>query len=101
MRARPEPIEPPARQQGGSGVKRPGSRRAGGPRGAAKSTGSSEDADLETMQEALTDFSIDELREFLEADLADVPVDPEFKERLREKLWALVQERARPGPDGG
>lgn len=47
------------------------------------------------MQEALTDFSIDELREFLEADLADVPVDPEFKERLRERLWALVQERAR------
>ena len=43
----------------------------------------------------LTDFSIDELREFLEADLVDVKVDPEFKERLRKQLWDLVQERAR------
>jgi len=53
------------------------------------------------MEDALTDFSIDELREFLEADLVDVPVDPEFKERLRERLWALVQERAGRRPDRG
>ena len=33
----------------------------------------------------------DELREFLEADLLGVQADPEFKERLREKLWALVR----------
>ena len=44
-------------------------------------------------EDILTDFSIDELREFLEADLVDVPVDPEFKERLRERLWELVQSR--------
>jgi hypothetical protein len=43
----------------------------------------------------LTDFSIDELREFLEADLVNVQVDPEFKERLRKQLWDLVQERMR------
>ena len=49
------------------------------------------------MEDILTDFSIDELREFLEADLVDVKVDPEFKERLRKQLWDLVQEqRARP-----
>ncbi len=48
----------------------------------------------------LSDFSIDELREFLEADLVDVKVDPEFKERLRKELWDLVQERAR-GQRGG
>jgi hypothetical protein len=47
--------------------------------------------------DVLTDFSIDELREFLEADLVDVKVDPEFKERLRKQLWDLVQDRAR-GP---
>lgn len=47
--------------------------------------------------DVLTDFSIDELREFLEADLVNVKVDPEFKERLRKQLWDLVQERAR-GP---
>ena len=47
--------------------------------------------------DVLTDFSIDELREFLEADLVNVEVDPEFKERLRKQLWDLVQDRAR-GP---
>jgi hypothetical protein len=46
------------------------------------------------VEEALADFSIDELREFLEADLVDVPVDPEFKERLRERLWDLVRANA-------
>ena len=51
------------------------------------------------MEDILTDFSIDELREFLEADLVDVKVDPEFKERLRQQLWDLVQDRAR-GPRG-
>ena len=55
---------------------------------------------LKMMEDILTDFSIDELREFLEADLVDVKVDPEFKERLRKQLWDLVQEHAR-GPRGG
>ena len=53
----------------------------------------------EMVEEALQDFSIDELREFLEADLLDVPVDPEFKERLRERLWDLV--RANAPREGG
>jgi len=53
------------------------------------------------MEDILTDdFSIDELREFLEADLVDVKVDPEFKERLRRQLWDLLQDRARR-PRGG
>ena len=47
------------------------------------------------MEDILTDFSIDELREFLEVDLVEVEVDPEFKERLRQRLWILVQERSR------
>ena len=55
---------------------------------------------LKMMEDILSDFSIDELREFLEADLVDVKVDPEFKERLRQQLWELVQENAR-GPRGG
>lgn len=49
---------------------------------------------FEMMDDVLTDFSVDELREFLEADLIDVPVDPEFKERLRRQLWDLVESRA-------
>jgi len=54
--------------------------------------------DLEALamtEELLTEFSLDELREFLEADLVEVPVDPEFKERLRRQLWAMVESRAR------
>jgi hypothetical protein len=39
------------------------------------------------------EFTVEELREFLEGDYLDVPVDPEFKERLRRKLWELVRER--------
>jgi hypothetical protein len=50
---------------------------------------------LKMMEDILTDFSIDELREFLEADLVDVKVDPEFKERLRKQLWDLVQDQVR------
>jgi hypothetical protein len=39
-------------------------------------------------------FTMDELREFLEADLIDVRADPEFKERLRRRLWDLVLARS-------
>ena len=52
------------------------------------------------MEDILSDFSIDELREFLEADLVNVEVDPEFKERLRRQLWDIVQDHAR-GPQRG
>jgi len=41
------------------------------------------------------DFTMDELREFLEADHLEVRPDPEFKEQLRKKLWDLVQSRFR------
>ena len=37
----------------------------------------------------------EELQEFLSADLTGVSADPEFKERLREKLWKMVRERNR------
>jgi hypothetical protein len=56
---------------------------------------------LEMNEDILTDFSIDELREFLEADLVDVKVDPEFKERLRRQLWELLQDRARRTQSSG
>ena len=55
---------------------------------------------LKMMEDILSDFSIDELREFLEADLVDVKVDPEFKERLRKQLWDLVQDHARSSRGG-
>jgi hypothetical protein len=39
------------------------------------------------------DFDPDELREFLAADLVDVPIDPAFKRRLRSRLWNIVRLR--------
>jgi hypothetical protein len=42
--------------------------------------------------------SLEELREFLEADLVEVPVDLEFKECLRRRLWSLLQVRNRQRP---
>ena len=45
------------------------------------------------MSEGLVDCTMDELREFLEADVLDVKADPEFKEQLRRKLWSLLQGR--------
>ena len=43
--------------------------------------------------EEATAFSLEELQEFLEADQLGVRADPEFKERLRRKLWDLVRSR--------
>lgn len=50
---------------------------------------------LLTIEDAITDLTEEELREFLQGDLLDVPVDPRFKERLKRKLWKLVQDQVR------
>ena len=49
--------------------------------------------DAAVADEAALDCSLEDLREFLEADLVDVHADPEFKHSLRQRLWDLVQER--------
>ena len=51
--------------------------------------------DKRMIEEAIGDWTEEELREFLQGDLLDVPVDPKFKERLKRRLWDLVQEQAR------
>jgi hypothetical protein len=48
----------------------------------------------EGIEVADVSFTNEELREFLEADTAGDLADPEFKERLRQKLWEMVQRRA-------
>ena len=59
------------------------------------------DADMDAKplravsNEETIDFSLDELRDFLAADPFEPKADPEFKERLREKLWDLVQSKFR------
>ena len=46
--------------------------------------------DEDVMDESAIEFTMDELREFLEADLLDDQADPEFKERLRRNLWEML-----------
>jgi hypothetical protein len=55
------------------------------------------------LDESDLEISPDELREFLAADFLEVPADPEFKERLREKLWSMVRSRygRKPGDEEG
>jgi hypothetical protein len=40
------------------------------------------------------DFDPVEFAEFLEADEGPLPIDPAFRERLREQLWTIVRDRA-------
>ena len=42
---------------------------------------------------------LDELRDFLAPDLHATRADPAFRERLRQKLWALVQQGNGTGRD--
>lgn len=54
--------------------------------------------DAAVADEDELDFPIEELREFLSADLFEVPADPRFKERLRQQLWNFLRWR-NPGGD--
>ena len=47
------------------------------------------------MDEVSEPVTEEELREFLEADSAGVRSDPVFKRRLRDRLWDIVQTKAR------
>jgi hypothetical protein len=51
--------------------------------------------DESAMEDVMTEFTVDELREFLEADFVRVDADPEFKERLRRRLWEMVRTQSR------
>jgi hypothetical protein len=54
---------------------------------------------VEKAKDAATEGSLEvtleELGEFLAADRLEVRARPEFKERLREKLWDFVRDRGR------
>lgn len=58
-----------------------------------------DDRGREIMDEGAMDFTMDELREFLEGDRLDVRANPEFKERLRRKLWDMVRQLAASSPE--
>ena len=52
------------------------------------------DRNGQAINEGAMEFTVEELREFLQGDLLDVRADPEFKERLRRRLWELVLSRS-------
>ncbi len=43
--------------------------------------------------ENFREITMDELREFLEADQFGATADPKFKEKLRQTLWDFLQSR--------
>ena len=43
--------------------------------------------------ENFSEITMDELREFLVADLFGATADPKFKEKLRQTLWDFLQSR--------
>ncbi len=44
------------------------------------------------MGETASEFTMDELHEFLQGDLLPPSANPDFKEQLRDEMWDLVQE---------
>jgi hypothetical protein len=48
----------------------------------------------------LREITMDELREFLEADLFGATADPKFKEELRQTLWDFLQSKTDPADNG-
>lgn len=71
-----------------------GRRGSGGldPGGIALGGKPGEDA----VPDGTSEATLEELEEFLEADRVEVRANPEFKERLRERLWEIVRLRRRP-----
>jgi hypothetical protein len=57
------------------------------------------DRGRQIMDEGAMEFTMDELREFLEGDRLDVRADPAFKERLRRRLWDMVLQGVGRGPE--
>jgi hypothetical protein len=56
-----------------------------------------EDEELGFMDEQPTEAMADELRDFLDADVTNVRANPDFKEKLRAKLWDVVCSKAQKG----
>ena len=54
--------------------------------------------DTRGVDEDAGEFDMEELREFLEGDAGEPPADPEFRERLRRRLWRMVRIRCRGPP---
>ena len=52
------------------------------------------------MEDGTNEATMEELRDFLEGDVFEVPADPKFKERLRQHLWEMLRLRFRRRSSG-
>lgn len=50
------------------------------------------------LRDIAAEFTTEELAEFLEGDLHPNDARPEFREQLREDMWAMVQDASRSAP---
>lgn len=64
-----------------------------GQKSAGRAAGATREAGL--IDEIAAEFSTEEILEFLEADVLPSEADPEFRERLKSELWALLQTLAK------
>ena len=53
----------------------------------------------EVIDEIASEFTTEELQEFLEADRYPIEADPLFREQLRERLWRLLLRNIQAAPD--
>lgn len=81
----------------GGGVKRLDGRRVRNQLNVSGKNPVQEDEELGVMDEQPTEAMADELRDFLDADVTNVRADPDFKEKLRAKLWDVVCSKAQKG----
>jgi hypothetical protein len=51
--------------------------------------------DEDSMSEGALEVTLEELEEFLDGGRLEVQVRPGFKERLRGRLWSMLQQRTR------
>ena len=61
--------------------------------GGALQMGSHRGGQEQGMEDGSLEFTMDELKEFLEGDPVEVRADPAFKESLRRKLWEMMRAR--------
>jgi hypothetical protein len=70
------------------------------PRRKRKTSRSAPSGDVRPASQHDADFDPVEFAEFLEADDGPLPIDPAFKEALRERLWEMVRGGPAPGSRG-
>jgi len=72
-------------------MSQPPRKRGGGASKRGASPAAPRNVETELLEEADLEFTLEELREFLSADFAEIEADPAFKDELREKLLHMIR----------